>query len=266
MTVVFDENGQTVSETDELDAMTPAAPEEGGAPGEEPGDEEVPNSPKYVIGDKTFATQAEALAYAQQNLTTLEREREITDAYRQGLIDAQQQSGASTLQNPQEPAEDDLLADFSDDEFYSNPKEVLKKVVARTKEQTLAEQQRLNAQRDQDAQVWAEFTAAHPEMADYRAEVTDFVRANAQSVAAIANTKGSTAAYAFVAGKLKEQFSRYAKALGERKVLTRGGTPSPSGQSAAGTGSGGSVTPKGGAKKPLSMAEQIRSIRKGRAQ
>lgn len=219
------------------------------------------NAPKYIIGDKTFATQAEALAYAQQNLAALEREREILDAYRQGMTDASQQSGQGASGATEEPAEDPLLADFDEDEFYTNPKEALKKVAARVREQALTEQQRLIAQRDQDAQVWAEFTADHPEMADYRAEVTSFVQSHAQEVSAIANTKGRKAAYAFVAGKLKEQFSRYAKALGPRKVLSRGGAPSPAGQ---GTGAKG-VTPKGGAKKPLSMAEQIRSIRKGRA-
>ncbi len=240
-TVVFDERGQEVEEPTAEEVAEVA--------------EETTESPaqKYRIGDKMFATQEEALAYAQSTVSALETETQVSDAYRQGMKDALLR-GPST-ENVTPTVQDDGI---DTEELYTNPKAFVEKIKARTKDEIRAEFQQQEATRTQSDQIWREFTDRHPQLADFRGEVENFVNQHVTEVRAIIGTKGQGAGYDWVATKLKSRFEAYANALKAKRALPNSGSSMPATQKAA------SVTPKKEEKKPLSFVEQIRSIRKRR--
>jgi hypothetical protein len=241
--VTFDENGQTIEAAESLETL-------------ESGDESLEAAPapveslagKYKIGDRTFATQDEAFAYAQQ----LESELQVADAYRQGLRDAAPQTAQPDSVTP--APQDDL----DTDELYTNPKEFIQKLRNRTKEELLAEVQARENTRNQSDQIWRDFTDRHPALADFRGEVEDFVSKNLTSVRAIIGTRGQSAGYDWVATKLKSRFESYANAVKPSREL-------PNGRAAtAPTAKGPGVTLKPDAKKALSFSEQIRMLKSKR--
>lgn len=245
-TAVFDEQGQTIEET-VVEEVAPPQPEEPEveAAEEPPAD---PPTEKYRIGDRTFATQEEALAYAQQQV---EADAAATDAYRQGLLDAQT-AAAPRVESVTPPPE------LNTEELYTNPQAFLDKFANKIKTETRSELDQKEAIRTQSEQIWREFTDRHPALAEFRTEVETFVAANQAEVRALATKRGRTASYDFIATKLRSRFEAYASAVKPKRELPNNGTGAPPAQRAAG------VTPKGPQEKPLSFAEQIRSIRKRR--
>ena len=251
---VFDENGQTVEEV-------AAAPEE---PAHEemqevPAETEQPAQPsglgKYRIGDKYFQTQDEALAYAQSQVSALETEQQIANAYRQGVQEALTYQ-PQTDQNVTPPAA--KQPEFDTDELYTNPQAFLDKYANRIKTETKAELEQRDQLRTASDQIWHEFTQRHPMLADFRREVVDFANINQTEVRAIIATKGRPAGYDYVATKIKSRFEAYANAVKPKRELpnaTAGASPS---NRASG------VTPKQETKKPLSFVDQIRSLKKRR--
>lgn len=250
--VVFGDNGELISES-EVSASIGSEVEEPEAesPAEEAVEQEQPAAGKYKIGDKSFQTMAEAHAYATSQLNTLESEKQLADAYRQGIQDA------STANNPvpSVTAANPPPEEFSEEEFYANPKDFLKKFATKIKTET---HQELVAKQNTDknaAQVWSEFTERHPALADFRSEIEYFVGANLPQVQAVIATKGQTAAYDYIALKIRADFERKAQALSPKKVLKNSsGGPSPG-------SAGASVTPKIAPKKALSFSEQIRMMK-----
>lgn len=249
---VFDENGQTVEVVETLDDGDPPETEavvEGEA-------EEIPEAAapaKYRIGDREFANQDEALAYAQSQVSALSTEAQVSDAYRQGIRDAISQKGAQTEQVTQTPA-----PAINAEELYTNPQEFLTKYAEQIKRETIGEVRHAQSAQAQSDQIWREFTDRHPAMADFRGEVEAFVEHNQSDVRGIVATKGKPASYDFIATKLKSRFERYANSLKPvRELPNVSGGASPA-QKAT------SVTSKAPEKKALSFSEQIRSIRKRR--
>ncbi len=256
--VTFDDQGNTVEEivvdTGEENAAEPVGfqPE---PDGEADTDVVVSVPGKYRIGDKLFATQDEALEYAQSQVSALTVEQQVTDAYRQGMREALQQTpsapGEVTQQQPQVPALDT-------EELYTNPQVFLDKFARKIKSETNAELDQKDSLRRESEQIWREFTERHPALADFRNEVENFVAQDNTAVRAIISTKGRPAGYDYVATKLKSRFEAYANAVKPKRELTNGtGGASQSNKTPG-------VTPKQPAKKPLSFAEQIRTIRKRR--
>lgn len=242
---VFDETGQTIEETQA--APTPVSTPE--VPIEEPALEQAQTPQaapvKYRIGDREFATQDEALAYADSQM-------QVTDAYQQGLRDAAySQPTQSQSVTPQPQAAPDL----DPQELYTNPQEFLRKYGQNIKGQTVAEIQQQNALRDQSDQIWREFSHRHPELADFRTEVENFVHGNQRDVRGIITTKGRDASYDFIALKLKSKFESYANAVKPQRALPN------SGSTVTPTTKATSVTPKAPENKPLSFSEQIRKIK-----
>lgn len=245
----FDESGQTI---------------EGAAPDPDPVAEDAKTSAaadessqkKYRIGDQEFANQDEALAYAQSHVVTLETETQVADAYRQGLRDA--------LANPQIPPQNVTppaappKSDIDPQEMYTNPEAFLQKYAQKIKNDTLGE---LNANQSLKAQsdsIWSEFTQRHPELAEFRTEVEQYVQNDTQAVRAVIATKGRPASYDYIATKIKSRFEAYATAVKPKRELpNNGGGASPAGGIET-------VTPKTPSKKPLSFSEQVASIRKRR--
>lgn len=252
---VFDENGQTIEEI--VTAPEEPAQEEFA---ETPAETETPapqlkGDGKYRIGDRYFQTQDEALAYAQSQVSALETEQQIADAYRQGMREA-------LLANPQTAQEVTpqvtKQSEFDTEELYTNPQAFLDKYATKIKSETRAELEQRDNLRTASDQIWHEFMQRHPMLADFRREVEDFANANQNEVRAVIATKGRPAGYDYVATKIKARFEAYANAVKPKRELpnnTQGASPS---SKAAG------VTPKAEAKKPLSFAEQVRSLKKQR--
>lgn len=246
-TAVFDEKGQTVEDGAENTEVVTEEME--AAPAEEAADEAAPAKPEqFRIGDRTFATQEEMFAYVQ----SLESEKEVANAYRQGMLDAR---GVAT---PMPESVTPAAPKFDTEQLYTNPDKFLTDYAAQIKADAQADLDRKLANQTQSEQIWREFTDRHPELADFRNEVENFVQRFQPDVVAIIQTKGRPAGYDYVATKLKSEFARYAEATKPKRTLPNtNASPSPSTKSA-------SVTPKVEQKKPLNFHDQLRSIRKRR--
>lgn len=248
--VIFDENGETIEIVEA--SAAPEAPAEAEPP--EAPETENGGGEKYRIGNRTFATQDEALVYAQSQVSALETEQQVADAYRQGMRDALPgaAAGGPSVTPPPTPAAPVL----NTEELYTNPQEFLDKFAKRIKTETKAELDQTDLLRQQSEQIWTEFVQRHPMLADFRSEVETFAGQNQADVRAIIATKGRPAGYDYVATKIKSRFESYANAVKPKRELPNtGGGPSPSSKAEG-------VTVSAAAKKPLSFAEQIRSIRK----
>lgn len=251
--VVFDESGETVAEMEAAVEGEEVAEqvEDTEAPLESENQDSGPG--KYRIGDKSFDTQEEALAYATSQVSALETENQVADAYRQGIRDAiaQAQPGGErvTPQAPPPPA-------YNTEELYADPQAFLDKYAQRIKTETLSELDQRTSLQAQSDQIWREFTDRHPSLSDFRSEVEDFVSKNRTEVRAVIATKGAPSSYDFIATKIKSRFESYANAVKPKRALPNARSDaSPSSKSER-------VTQNPAAKKPLSFAEQLRSIRK----
>lgn len=252
---VFDEGGVTV-ENEETTEETPENPElEASAEQEEEqeGTEPAASPGKYRIGDRTFDTQEEALAYAESQITTHEKEKLAADAYQQGVREAlqhtAQQAQSVTPQTEQAPK-------YDTEKLYSDPQAFLddfkNKIVTETT-------QHINQQNDtkaQSDQLWREFVDRHPELSEYREEVEMFAGKFRSELRAVVSTKGRPAGYDYLATKVKSRFQSYGAAVKPKKELTNArNTTIPANNSAR-------VTPKTPEKKPLSFYDQLRSIKR----
>ncbi len=237
--VVFDEGGQTVEETEVIEQEQPEAvadPEENQDPDPDLVSEAAPADAghKYRIGDKTFATQAEAWAYAEAG----SQSNSEVDAYRQVLREVV--AGVPRAEPVTQPVEENA------EEIFTNTAEFLS---------TINQSQ---ASKDADQRVWLEFQTRHPELADFREEITNLAGRMQPEVQAVAKTKGQSAAYDYVATKFKAQVERQAAVLRPKRALSN-----TSGGPVAG-GKVETVTSKMPPKKASTMADEIRNMRKGR--
>lgn len=246
--VVFDENGNTVETVEAPQALeTQDTPEDA----QDGADTPAPEG-KFRIGDQTFQTEAEALAFAQAQVAALEAEKQVSDAYQQGLRDAALKAAPQTQNvTPPPPAIDT-------EKFYTNPQEFLTEFAQKVKNETLQTVEQTAAERNADEQVWRDFTHAHPMFADFRNEVEFFTRQHAKTVQGIAATKGQKAAFDYVATQMKVQFNKYAEATKPVRELPNTRAAGPTGAK------GGNVTPPATKEKPMNFMEQVRSIRKSR--
>ena len=246
----FGEDGETeetsLAAPEEVEGAEPAAEGEFEAP--------VPTGPmgKYRIGDRMFETQEAALEYAQTQVQALEKEQLIADAYQQGIrAGVQQVPAAHTAVTP--PPDD-----FNPEELYTDPKAFLDKYAKKIKTETWSEIDQREQTRHQSEAIWNEFTSRHPMLADFRGEVEDYAQKDANAVQAIIATKGRPAAYDYIATKLKARASAIAEAAKPKRELPNVSTVVSPGSKAPG------VTPKKSAEKTLSMAEQIKNMKKRR--
>lgn len=249
---VFGVNGETIEETEaenqEVEPATEVAdPEENQDPDPDPVSEAGP-AHKYRIGEKTFATQAEAITYAE---STVQAPSEV-DAYRQVLREAI----ASAPRTGDQPAP--VTEEFSADELYTDPKSFLQKRDERIKNEVINQINQNQAGRDNDERIWSEFIGRHPDLTEYREEITSIAAKHAVETQNLIRTKGQAAAYDYVATKFKAYADRVSSAVKPKRELKNGGAGAPTG------GKVETVTPKGAGKKPLSFAEQLRTIRRGR--
>lgn len=202
---------------------------------------------KYRIGDQYFNTIAEAQAFATQGESVPNSE---LNAYRQGILDASKNAPGAQNVTPAP------VAGEIDEEYYSNPAEFLRKRDERLKNETVQTvQQTLKAQQYGD-QVWNEFSSRHSDLADFREEVDAWAAKNQDQLRAVVEAKGRNAGLDYVALNIKAQFQRIADATKKKRALPNAG---------AGASPGGArtnVTLKKDAKKILSFAEQVKSIKR----
>lgn len=248
----FDENGNDIA-AEEVGIEAQEGEVEA-ATEEVEGSDEVPaqQPQKYRIGDREFTTQEEAIAFAQSHLTTIETERQVADAYRAGLREALVHNApVQQSVTPPKPA-------FNTEELYTNPEEFLGKFARQIKEETRAELDQVSNVRAESDRIWSEFTQKHPMLADFRSDVEDYVEKNLMTVQSVIATKGRPAAYDYVATQLKARAAAIAGAGKPVRALPNGGTM------AAPASKQPNVTKKPVEQKPVSMAEQIRNLKKGR--
>jgi hypothetical protein len=190
------------------------------------------------IGGREFKTQSEAIRYAEE----LEQEKLLAESYNQGIRET-----LALTQKPVQAQEEDNF----DEQFYSNPKEALKKVKEQAKDEIMAS---INA-KDAEKAAWNRFSQAHPDLADSEKEVRRVLQENWD---VLGNMKDEKRAMEILATKTRSYFQSIAERVKPRTVLSnRGGqVVSPSGKASSG------VTPNKREERPLTMIEQMQSLRR----
>lgn len=219
---------------------TPQAPEGGADEGALAAAAEAEPDEPVRIGGQTFKNAKEALEYAER----IERERELTEAHTAGVreaLEAVRQPAA-----PQAEPEEDF-----DTEFYTNPKEALRKV----KESAVAEAEaRLEAKQTREA-LWSEFLSANP---DIRRQ--DAQRILDENMNTIGKLKDKEEVFKRLALKVRAEYDEIADLRRPRTAL-----PDKKQTVQAGGGAPPRVTQEKKEDRPLSFADQLRNMNKSRS-
>ena len=237
---------EEVIETPETETPSEAS----GAQDAEAGDSGNTGSEEIEIDGQKFKSEREALDWAIKNKDKLERDKLVAEAYSSGLQESAYR-GMSHTPTPAAPPEEDNF----EEKFYANPKQALAERDAKLAKKIKDELNADMSAKDLDRQIWDEFSSAHPDLADFRTDVEQ-IAASPEHVAivkALAQTKGSTAAYDYVAQKTRAKFQSYIERSKSVSVLPRGTAAGPTP-----TGAPKSVTPPKKVQKPLSMRDQLR--------
>jgi len=215
-------SGKAEGESSEVDGVTEGSSEP---------DEAV------TLDGKTFKNQREALVYAEQ----LAREREIESAHAAGMREAIQAQTAG--QQPAPEPEDDF-----EQRFYANPKETLKTLQSQARDEAVAviraEQQR--------EKIWGDFLSENPDIR--RKDAERVLQENWDTIGKVTDLKKGQQ---ILARMVRDEYAEISQLMKPRTTLEKKTQAvSPSG------GSRNGVTPVKKEEKVLSMAEQMRSLRK----
>ncbi len=158
-------------ETVEIEQTVPE--EEGGN-----GEATIEEKPAEIeIGDRSFKTEAEALAYAREQM----------------LIDS-----AKADAFPQAPPtpEDNTAWE---QEFYANPKEAIAKAMATAAAE--GEKRALSkvSMQSEDVRIWNKFTELNPDLADFKEDVEQTANKYKEIIVTLTQTKGEDEAIKFIA-------------------------------------------------------------------
>lgn len=192
------------------------------------------------IGDKTFKTEKEALKYAEQ----LEHEKLIADAYNQGIRDHIHATQPPPAQAPQEE-------DNFEERFYTNPKATLKEIEDRATQRALGI---VEAQQKREA-LWNVFFNEYPDLSGHRNLCEYVLKQNEEVLTKITDLPKAMKVLATQTRKIFQDYNERNKPTTE--LPKRGGQAV-----SAGISSNPSVTPVKKADRPLTMAEQLRTLRK----
>lgn len=216
---------ETLGETEESSELQESA---------EPvkGEEEEP----IRIAGKTFKTQREAIEYAEK----LEQEKLIAEAHSLGVREA------LAAQQTQIPPVKEEEEDF-ETKFYSNPKETLKEIQARARDEAVA----VIRQETARERAWSDFLSEYPDIR--RQDAEQILAAHTETIGKLPWEQGRKA----LASAVYKEYDEIANLRRPKTELTQKKLAvSPSGGSQKG------VTPKNNAEKPLSFIEQVRQNRK----
>lgn len=231
-------NGETIELTTQAseDQAREATPEVQAAASEETPEEtqgSADQEEEIRINGQTFKSQREAFAYAEQ----LAREKELTEAHAAGIREALEATRQPTEQQP-EP-EDDF-----EQRFYSNPKETLKEVQSRARDEAVA----IIKQEQERERIWNQFLSEHPDIR--RKDAERVLQENWDVLGKMTDLKK---AQAVLAQKVRAEYEEIIQAAKPRTVLAeKKQVLSPSG------GQPRSVTPQK-VEKPLDFASQMRA-------
>lgn len=190
------------------------------------------------IGDQVFKNQSEAFAYAEK----LEQEKLLAESYNQGVREA--------LQASQKPVEAAPQEDNFEEQFYSNPKETLKKI----KEEAKAEALAVVDAREREERAWNKFCTLNPDLADSRGEVMRILQENWE---VLGKMRDEDKAMKILATKTRSYFDSIIERRRPRTEL-----PSKPAQVVSPAGSAPrSVTPVKKDDAPLTMAQQLKRLR-----
>jgi hypothetical protein len=243
------EGGNPDGQTDELpEGSSPLEARQASSEGEEETPEEASESeaPEGAkeeetlirIGDREFKTQAEAIRYAEE----LERKTEAAELYNQGVRDALASSGRG-----EQPAEAEPEDNF-EERFYANPKETLREVQSRARDEAIAA---IKAEQNREV-LWGRFLTDNPDIRRKDAE-----RILAENGDTIGRMTDVDRAMKLLAQKTRAEYEEI-RDLGKPRTELKNKpiqAVSPSG------GSPRSVTPKKNDGPPLSFAEEMRRMK-----
>lgn len=241
-----------IDNPEDIESDDGEAPDDGAAAAQGAGAQQGQGG-KYRIGDKEFNTAEEAYAFATSQVSTLQTEIQVRDAYQQGMQDAAQ------VQNPQQgvtPATEAGAPAFDSQKYYENPEEFLQQYAKQVEDRVLNKIQSQTVAQTQAQRVWTEFSSRHPDLADFAPDVDSVAAENMAQLKIVNATKGPAAGYDFIAMKVREKFQRHAQALKPGRQLSNTRQAQPQGGTVG-------VTPPKQPKKPKTFSEQIRSMRPG---
>lgn len=189
------------------------------------------------IGDQVFKTQSEAFRYAER----LAQEKDLAEAHSAGIQEALR---AQALSQPAPIVEDKF-----DEEFYSNPKATLERVRA----QAIAEaEQRIDQKLAREKQ-WEVFLEKYPDIR--RKDAERILNENWDTLGKISDLEKGMQV---LAQRVRSDYAELEEIRKPRTAL-----PEKRGaQTARSGGAPPSVTPKENEARPLTLAEQMRTLRR----
>lgn len=193
----------------------------------------------YRIGGKTFKTQKEAWAYAEE----LEQKTIADDAFRQGVEAARGVQESNVVPPPQ--IEEDVPLDY-----YTNPAKYLKEREAQVKAQIKAEMAAEAQKERTNRETWEKFYNDYQDLEPARELVDDYTNKHWSRLQHMSPDKGLKEIAEGVRAKLK-QYGVIAMPKQELKRVTQ----------TASSGSQQTVTTKKQDQKPLSFVEMSRKLR-----
>lgn len=186
------------------------------------------------VGEKTYRNYEEAFR-------ELERERELEAAHSAGIREALEVTRAQNQPTQPEP-EDDF-----EQRFYANPKETLKEVQAKARDEALAA---LKAEQQKE-KLWSDFLSEFPDIRRKDAE-----RVLAENMDTIGKLTDVERGKKLLAQKVRAE---YDEILSQHKPRTQLASKPQAISPSGGTPRG--VTPTKKEETPLSFSEQMRKLR-----
>jgi hypothetical protein len=232
------------------------APVEEPAPVEaavEPAPEPAPEGTVEVEGQK-FATEADAFEFLKGQYGNIKTEQMISEARLQGMQEAMQYTPQGAIPQAVAP---EAVPEIDMDKFYENPGKYMAERDAAIEERLMGKVGAQQAQAQRDAQVWGDFTSAHPDLADFRQDVEAVAESHRDTVMMLAK-RDNKKAMDFVALKVREKFQRYAEVMKPTRTLSNAKVQSIQGSNPGVT----SAQNVPGDSEGLDMISQMRKMRK----
>lgn len=187
------------------------------------------------IAGKTFKNQKEALEYAEK----LEQEKLIAEAHAQGVREALAANAPAAVTPVVE--EEDF-----DTKFYSNPKETLREMQVRARDEAVA---MIRAETAKE-KAWNDFLSEFPDIR--RQDAENVLNQHAKTIGILPWEDGKKA----LASAVYREYDEIANLRKPKTELSaRKPALSPSGGAPRG------VTPKAADEKPLSFLDQVRKVK-----
>jgi hypothetical protein len=190
------------------------------------------------IGDQVFKTQREAIKYAEK----LEQDKLINEAYSSGVRETLRVNAPAPVAPPEE--------DNFEEKFYANPKEALKEVQMRARDEAVAA---IRAETNRE-RLWVQFFNENPDLEGSREMCESVLNKNWETLGAMTDVPK---AMKLLAQKTRAIYQDYIDRTKPRTELpNKGGQVlSPSG------GSPKSVTPKKD-EGPIDFVTQLKRMRR----